>query len=270
MQRCSIHGQWVSGPEVQTSATVFDVRAGLLYTRTPEGDVISGLPQHFRSDGGQMGEALLDLLLVAPTRTTLLHGARRESLAAAHYTARFGHGETRHWDNCSDGGWLYIADDSSGNVGVILFGDQYVTAVVSDHEAPTVDIASAVATAPQSQARTILGLRDIPLLRTLPVTACLWSVADACVGNTTWPSMYCNGLELFKREALANDDWIEEACAHYGMDRCVAETIVETVSNSIRGDSVILHSLAIHKLLDPMDKGDVVEMLTKNGPFEIG
>jgi hypothetical protein len=203
-----------------------------------------------------------------PTPAALRYGAVREAIVAAASTARLGFGETRAWDSLAD----YIISDGTGCLGVVRFDwNGCVAAFTSSNPWRELDVASAIASAPELHRQNLRDVCRLPLLAESNhpgITTLFWSDGGPLAGPDAWPTTYAYGGDLLHREALDDQRWTGEATEYWAVEVEALSVIVATARRRVGTVGPMAISAADYHCIVPADaphRIDAVELLRSLG-----
>ena len=199
----------------------------------------------------------------------LFRGSVRESLAATNCVARIGIQETRAWE----GPLRYVVDDNQGNVGVVEFRSDGAVGAISAHTpVRQFDGVRAVAVAPARWQVALEQICRLPLLSEgAAVSALFWTAGEFI--QALAPESWVNaGVELFRRELLADSVWEEDARAYYDLAPDVARLAIAIAARAVVQVPIVALSESELRLLIPKGaehEEQARDLLTSDGLFEM-
>lgn len=244
----TVRGAWISGPFVGRSGTALAVDDDAVIMVDDDGRESSGAAAWFRASSGEIGEAVLELLLPRPNAAALEYGAVRESLAHAMSVALVGDGETRCWDSLVD----YVCDDGEGRWCVVSFQAGAAVAAFATHRrAREFDVDRALAQMPEPLRADALRLSALPLMNGA-VAAVGWSEHGPFETGEPWHRTFAFGGQLLQHEFLPDHEWVADARDYYGLDDVQLRALVPIARRAQPGKALALTE-AEWRLIVPAD-----------------
>lgn len=245
-------GAWRTSAHGASPVQTVDYRAGNLITRDEGGCVQYGPPSDFQAADGRDGLALLDELMPPPSVEALHHGAVREALANYAWTSQHGFEDTRSWESESQ----YIATDGEGNHAVIYFTvERAAVSVGFGHDSGQPALTPEVFGHAPSEIRASLArLSELAMFsfgEKQLYNSVFWSSGGRVRSYRSWPSEYTAGSDIFRRELLGDDAWLEEASEYYEHPDALLEKIVSLSKKAVVGAHVSATRAELDKIVSP-------------------
>ncbi|HEU4409118.1 MAG TPA: hypothetical protein VFS43_27925 [Polyangiaceae bacterium] len=247
------------------------MRAGSLFTTSPDGGYLLGRPEDFRADTGESGDALMSLLLPNPSAEAFFRGVVRRCLVGVRSIARFGRQDARAWDSPG----RYLVNDGEGNVaGALFLPNGRCVAAVHDHESSrAIDLAALAARVPVGLYGPLAALASLPFLTSghpPGVTAVFWEGGGKLCADEPWHTAYEFGGHVFRDELMGDAAWKAASEEEHELPGGLADLVLAISRRAVWGQRIELTEAEISLLVpsDSKHRDDGLEELLYGGVFQ--